>query len=230
MTGLRTFCTDRGGLRAHPLEVRSQSRILPCLPTEGRCRRLRWRLYVTDWLHIGGGILAVAMLAVFLWVVVPAFRRFRKAEPLKWTRSQAVALYVRGQVEASGRFEALWLAAREGDRKMAKRMLKAGSDVNEKDEDGSPALVLAAQCGHTAVARLLLDKGADFNLTDQSGWTPLQHAAARDRREIMELLLRAGADPDAKSDDGSTPLRAAYRENRLEAMKLLNAAMGCKRG
>jgi len=82
--------------------------------------------------------------------------------------------------------------------------IKAGSDLNEKDEYGSCPLSIAVAFGKTEVARALIEAGADMNITNNDGATPLHTAAFFCRTEIVEMLLEKGADKKLKNNFGST--------------------------
>ena len=55
-------------------------------------------------------------------------------------------------------------AAKEGDIKSVKELLKKGAKVNEKDRNGATALRLAAENGHIDMVKLLVSNGADVNV------------------------------------------------------------------
>lgn len=77
-------------------------------------------------------------------------------------------------------------------------LLKAGAEVNAKDEDGSTPLMLAIAFGGTPeVIEKLLKSGAAVNSKNTSGATALMLAAAA-RPNIVDRLLQAGADPSIK--------------------------------
>ena len=90
-------------------------------------------------------------------------------------------------------------------------MLKAGGNVNAKNDDGNRAL--EAACGwnlyHEVVERLL-DAGADLNISGPE--TPLSIASEQGwDLETAKLLLRRGADVNAQNANGKTPLICAAR-------------------
>jgi ankyrin repeat protein len=57
-------------------------------------------------------------------------------------------------------------------------LISSGSNPNEMESHGIPALATAARRGHVAVVDALIKHGADPNLRDRyvNGWTPLLHA------------------------------------------------------
>jgi len=67
-------------------------------------------------------------------------------------------------------------AALMGDLKVIHQHIKAGSDLDEKDQYGSTPLIIAATFGKTEIARALIDAGADVNCRNNDGSTPLHIA------------------------------------------------------
>ena len=99
-------------------------------------------------------------------------------------------------------------AAFMGNLKAIQQYIKAGSDLNEKDEYGSSPLTIAATFGKTEVAKALIEAGADMNCKSNDGSTPLHTAAFFCRIEIVEALLKKGADKDVRNNYGSTALES----------------------
>ncbi len=106
-----------------------------------------------------------------------------------------------------------------GESKEIEAAIKAGANVNAKNEQGWTALMSAAMNSEQAVS-LLLDAGADVNAKDDSGNTPLIMAARRSA-EAIPLLLDAGADVNAKDNYGNTALLAAGGSGNTGAVSLL---------
>ena len=84
-------------------------------------------------------------------------------------------------------------AASGGETEKVKALLKAGADVDAKDNDGWTPLMLAASRGHTDTVQALLDAGADVNAKGDSSLTTLEKATMMGYTEIVELLKKAGA-------------------------------------
>ena len=64
-----------------------------------------------------------------------------------------------------------WLAAaKKGDTNRVEALLKAGAELEAKDQDGHTALMLAAQYGRADTVRLLLANGAHADVRDTRGW------------------------------------------------------------
>ena len=98
-------------------------------------------------------------------------------------------------------------AAEEGSISRCRQLLAAGSDVEEKDEDGWTPLLNAALFGHTEVCKLFLDKEkANTEEIDDDGNTALKLAASKGDARTVALLLSKGAKVDTRDNNGFTPL------------------------
>ncbi len=86
--------------------------------------------------------------------------------------------------------KALLRAARGGDADAVAVALRAGADIEARDEQDRTALLLAATADRLAVAELLVAMGADPGVVDRDGVTPRQHAEQRGHREVARLLRR----------------------------------------
>ena len=115
-------------------------------------------------------------------------------------------------------------ASSEGNIPEVKRLLKAGADVNAKDEYGYMPLLFAISNGHVEVVKVLLSAGADVNARHGDGKPPLSYAISKDKAEVVKVLLSAGADVNAEDNDGQTPLDWAW--GNAEVVKILKAAGG----
>ena len=102
--------------------------------------------------------------------------------------------------------------------------IKAGANVNARDEDGKTPLMYAARDNQNPdVIKVLLEAGADVNASDEFGGTPLMYAARDNQNpDVIKVLLKAGADVNARDKYGKTPLMhaAAWNENP-EIIKIL---------
>lgn len=103
--------------------------------------------------------------------------------------------------------------------KTARRMVNAGSDINELDNQGRTLLFFAAGLndswdGRPDLATLLIELGVDVNRPDAWIRTPLMIASGLGESEIVDLLLSEGAQVDAKDGDGRTALMYAAGHNQ----------------
>ncbi|UJR27750.1 hypothetical protein I4U23_009024 [Adineta vaga] len=87
------------------------------------------------------------------------------------------------------------IAARKGDLKQIRKVLKAGANVNEADNAGWTPLHEAVTKNQFKAARLLLKSGANANAPGPEGQTPLVDAVLNNNTKMAELLLNYSADP-----------------------------------
>lgn len=117
--------------------------------------------------------------------------------------------------------EAFFKAVQGGDRELVASFIKAGIDINAKEEDGRTALLIAVEKRDAGMAALLADNGADVNARDVDGYTALMYVAYKGNLELAELLLNHGADVQAKDNDGWTALRIALLQGKTQVAELL---------
>ncbi len=118
---------------------------------------------------------------------------------------------------------ALHDAAKVGDVRAVRRLLKTSGDVNAFDHEGKTALWSSVDGGSVDVVKLLLENGADPTLMGKKDInTPLHLAALEDRADIVLLLLQSGADPNVKTWLlGNTPLHGAAKFGAVNAARAL---------
>jgi hypothetical protein len=98
------------------------------------------------------------------------------------------------QQPAPASAEALFDAARRGDRARVAQLLDAGVDVNAKARYDVTALVFAADKGHMDVVRLLVERGADVNVQDTFYKSrAIDMALANDHFDVARYLLEKGS-------------------------------------
>jgi uncharacterized protein len=117
--------------------------------------------------------------------------------------------------------EELFQAVKRGDEGLVASYIKAGIDVNAKEEDGRTALLIAAEKGDPGMVTLLAENGADVNVSDIDGYTALIYVAYKGDIEIAMLLLKHGANVHARDKDGWTALRFARMQGKTQMAELL---------
>ncbi len=103
-----------------------------------------------------------------------------------------------------------------------RRLIKAGIDVEAKDEKGRTWLAVYGFFD-TGVARELLKAGANPNSRDDRGATALMRAASYGYEDMVKLLLEYGADTTLKDDRGRTALMYAADGKYVDAIPQLLA-------
>ena len=107
-----------------------------------------------------------------------------------------------------------------------KNILKAGADVNGKNNEDYTALMYASYDGKTDIVKTLLDSGADINAKNKDGDTALTLTISllrkpEKRREIVSMLLDRGADVNAQDNVGRTALTIASNYGYADIVSIL---------
>ncbi len=98
---------------------------------------------------------------------------------------------------------------------IVEELIRAGADVNARDNDGWTALMWASWSGLTKIAAALADHKADVNVLDRQGNSALTVAAMRGNAAIVKLLLEKGA--KATGHDLETVCKAAEQYPKRKA-------------
>ena len=93
---------------------------------------------------------------------------------------------------------ALLETAKDGNHRVMRELLNAGTYPGPPDFDGWTPLMFSAESGHTECVRLLLEFGADpdLNLAYNESRSFLELAASNGHEGCVLLLLQAGAETD----------------------------------
>ncbi|KAL5266150.1 hypothetical protein ACHWQZ_G006711 [Mnemiopsis leidyi] len=116
---------------------------------------------------------------------------------------------------------ALQVASHQGFQAVVEELIKAGADLEIKDDDGDNALHYAAFGNEPGAAMLLIENGADINASNGNGCTALHVAANKGHRDMVSCLIDGRADLNLKDAYGDTPLHDAIAKERNEIVKLL---------
>jgi len=110
-------------------------------------------------------------------------------------------------LQLSGGWTVLHIAARRADTRMAKMLIEWGAKLDAKTVNGTTALHIAANFGYYSFTWLLLHHGAHAEPADNQWFTPLHFAAYGNRREEYDLaVLRADGLTFAESElSGDVP-------------------------
>ncbi|KAH0569139.1 kinase D-interacting substrate of 220 kDa B isoform X2 [Cotesia glomerata] len=92
--------------------------------------------------------------------------------------------------------------------------------IDDRDENGSTALILAATKGKIQFVRELINHGADVNAEDADNWTALLCAAKEGHTEVCLELLEHGADLEHRDLGGWTALMWASYKGHLATVTL----------
>ena len=102
-----------------------------------------------------------------------------------------------------------------------KRLIKAGADVNAKDNNGRLPLIFAAWELNKKLIKLLISAGADVNAKGNNGESLLHNTLGI---RTVHILIKAGADVNAQDNDGDTPLHKIADYKKLGTVELLISA------
>ncbi|KAM3498910.1 hypothetical protein MY11210_009644 [Beauveria gryllotalpidicola] len=91
-------------------------------------------------------------------------------------------------------------------------LLKAGADINEKNNSGQTALHFVASKKSLDTAKLLLEHKASTRVKDRRGQYPLHRAAAIGSVPMCRLLLKKLSPTNPQDVEGYTPLHHAIAE------------------
>ncbi|CAM9965388.1 unnamed protein product [Ectocarpus sp. 4 AP-2014] len=88
---------------------------------------------------------------------------------------------------------------------LALKLVKAGVNLDSKDEDGMTPLHVVGQSGDKEMATFLFENGADITIKDNKGKTPLQWAQINRHAEVGSLLdgAKRTTDDGKKAGGGS---------------------------
>ena len=114
-------------------------------------------------------------------------------------------------------------AVKRGDAAAVRALLRAKTDANVGDADGTSALHWAVQRDDHDAADALLAAGADAAAANRYGVTPIALAATNGRAPMIERLLVAGAGVNTELPGGETVLMTAARAGNTAAVRLLLA-------
>ena len=119
----------------------------------------------------------------------------------------------------------LMLAALDGEKDLARRLVALGADVNKP---GWAPLHYASTRGHLDIMTFLLDQNAYIDAASPNGTTPLMMAAFYGTPSAVKLLLEAGADPLLKNAQGLSAIDFAQRNNRADSAEIIAAFVRAK--
>ena len=132
-----------------------------------------------------------------------------------------IALLVLGGTGTAAADDSLAGLIQTGHREEALKLIRAGTDVNATQGDGTTPLHWAVYRVDAELSRELLQHGANADVVNAYGSSPLAEAVKIGDAELTKMLLDAGARADSKNEDGMTALMLASRSGALDVAKLL---------
>src|SRR5580693_9209455 len=107
----------------------------------------------------------------------------------------------------------LFMSARRGDLKLARKSLDTGLLIDTLDGAGRTALCVAAKHGQPNIIRYLVERGADVNFILKDGRTALFHAIHSGDYDAIVALVQCGARLDVQDTAGYTPYSYAAEKS-----------------
>ena len=108
-----------------------------------------------------------------------------------------------------------------GATKQALEKIRAGTDVNQAQGDGTSPLLWAVNRSDHEVAEALLAKKANPNAGNEFGALPLLEAARLNDARMVKMLLDAGAKVDSANPDDETALMVAIKVGNFQMVDTL---------
>ncbi|OMO50038.1 Major sperm protein [Corchorus capsularis] len=124
-------------------------------------------------------------------------------------------------VEIMERGKEVMLAARCGNTRRLKSLLRNGATMNFQDQYELTPLHAAAIKGHKEVILVLIEMGSDLDRPDNEGHTALHLAVEGGHSEIVEALIDNGANVNAKTKNGLTPIYMAKTLGYIDISQLI---------
>eukprot|EP00008_Paramoeba_atlantica_P000283 CAMPEP_0201502698 /NCGR_PEP_ID=MMETSP0151_2-20130828/84271_1 /ASSEMBLY_ACC=CAM_ASM_000257 /TAXON_ID=200890 /ORGANISM="Paramoeba atlantica, Strain 621/1 / CCAP 1560/9" /LENGTH=1132 /DNA_ID=CAMNT_0047896317 /DNA_START=167 /DNA_END=3565 /DNA_ORIENTATION=- len=112
-------------------------------------------------------------------------------------------------------------ASKQGRLDHAKRLLRARTPVDDRDNSNQTPLHVASVYNQLDVAQFLLSNGATLDARDKNDWTPLHASCFSGSFEAVEFLLNKGASVNSLSKDGNTPMHYLVRHSTQSKGPLL---------
>lgn len=119
----------------------------------------------------------------------------------------------------------LHTAAREGNVRKIRRLIKKGASVNKKNSIGETPLFIAARKGNIDVIQLLIDNGADVSMVNNIGDTLLHYTVLENNLEATRILLENGAPANQQNNYRMTPRNYAFNFGFKKILQLLSEHM-----
>jgi ankyrin repeat protein len=108
-----------------------------------------------------------------------------------------------------------------GNKRAFDLFMKAGVDVDFRNDVGWTPLMVSAFMGNETSASMVLEAGADVHARDNLGYGPMHWAAYEGFSGVIGLLISKGANVNVTSDKGLTPLLQAAARGHAATVKLL---------
>lgn len=117
--------------------------------------------------------------------------------------------------------QSLLNAVQQKDLHTVKKLIRAGADLDQRNERGRTPLMIATYNNDLEIAETLIETGADVNIQDDMCNTPFLYAAAEGYLDILKLSTKAGANPAVTDRYGNTALIPAAEHGDIHVLRWL---------
>ena len=132
---------------------------------------------------------------------------------------KAVALNELLEMKGGSNNNLLHYVANYNEQNIAEALIKAGADVNAKNNDNETPLHVT---NNAQIAEALIKYGADVNAKNKNDSTPLHKAVHKQKLDLVEILIKNNAVLDYQDlPNGDTPLHLAVYSNNENIVKAL---------
>jgi ankyrin repeat protein len=107
----------------------------------------------------------------------------------------------------------LIIASQAGCTNIVELLLRAGAEIEHRNDQGETAFITAIQEGNIDIVKLLINKVNNIDQPNADGETPLELARKYKQKEIINLLLKNGASETA----------SGIKKGKKEGMKKLKS-------
>eukprot|EP00039_Didymoeca_costata_P017741 m.330506 g.330506 ORF g.330506 m.330506 type:complete len:262 (+) comp16584_c0_seq4:663-1448(+) len=146
------------------------------------------------------------------------------------TMTHILAFNANTSIQDNTGASALHAAATKGHIHIMRQLIKAGSPLELKDQEGGfTPLMISSSVNNLPAVELLIESGAQVDAAGSLGNTALLIAVQEDFAEIASYLIEKGADKD-RADTGSSwsPLmHAVWFENKNVMKVLMESKASC---
>jgi ankyrin repeat protein len=139
----------------------------------------------------------------------------------RFARTVVLILAAAVGLSAAGPAPSLVDAVKKGDRDAVRALLRAKTDVNRPEADGTTALHYAVEADALDLVTQLIRAGANVKAANRYGIPPIALAATNGSVKVLEALLEAGADPNTRTAAGEPVLMTAARAGNPETVSRL---------
>lgn len=115
----------------------------------------------------------------------------------------------------------LSFACSSGHYELAKQLLAARANVEDRGLKDTTPLMEACSAGHLKIVELLIEHNAEVNAQTSQGNTPLMYACAGGHEDVVKLLLKNGANVEDHNENGHTPLMEAASAGHVNVASIL---------